>query len=90
MKPCRVFEPKEPIHTIKDFSRELLKYKKREGLDLTIIEESMEPIIDIEGRHYVCHLGDANLNETENPFQRAFGMMSTVKDRKVVKINLTK
>lgn len=90
MKPCRVFEPKEPIESINDFSRELLKYKKREGLDLTIIKESMEPVIEIEGRQYVCHLGDANLAETENPFQRAFGMMSTVKERKVVKLNLVK
>lgn len=90
MKPCRVFEPKEPIQSVRDFSRELLKYKKREGLDLTIIEESMAPIIEIEGRQYVCELGEANLAETENPFQRAFGMMNTVKERKVVKINLTK
>ncbi len=90
MKPCRVFEPKEPINSIKDFSRELLKYKKREGLDLTIVQESMEPIIEIEGRRYVCELGEASLAETENPFQRAFGMMNTVKVRKVVKVNLAK
>lgn len=90
MKPCRVFEPKEPINSIKDFSRELLKYKKRESLNLKIIEESMNPVIEIDDKHYVCDLGTADLTETENPFQRAFGMMSTVKELKVVKINLMK
>lgn len=90
MRACRVFEPKDEILTVKDFSRELLKYKKRAALDLTIVEESMKPIVLIDGTQYNCELGEANLEETENPFQRAFGMVNVVNKRKVVKMQLNK
>lgn len=89
MKPCRVFEPKSSIETKEDFSRELLYYKKKEHLDLTILEESMEPIVNIDGVTYQCELAKARLDQTENPFQRAFGMIAE-NSRKVVVMNLVK
>lgn len=89
MKPCRVFEPKSSIESIEDFTRELLQYKKRENVDLTILEASMQPIIDIDGIHYQCELAIPRLDQTENPFQRAFGMIGH-DSRKVVIMTLAK
>lgn len=89
MKPCRVFELKSSIESTEDFTRELLMYTKRTNLDLTILEASMRPIVDIEGVHYQCELASPRLDQTENPFQRAFGMIGP-DARKVVVMQLIK
>lgn len=89
MKPCRVFEPKSSIESTEDFTRELLLYKKRENVDLIIVEASMKPIVDIDGVRYHCELASPRLDQTENPFQRAFGMIGH-DSRKAVVMQLVK
>lgn len=55
-KPVMWFEPNEPITTKREFTDELFKYSAREKIDITILKESMEPIIEIEGVKYFCML----------------------------------
>lgn len=75
MKAIRVFEPTKAITNADEFVIEILKFAKHEDLDIEIVEESMEPVIKYNDRYYVCHLDKPNLEETENPFQRAFGII---------------
>lgn len=52
------FEPVNPITTPREFTDELIKYFSKENKFLTIIEESMEPIIEIKDCRYICKLGE--------------------------------
>lgn len=50
------FEPDDPITTKREFTDELIKYANKKNLDLTILKESMEPIIRLDGKTYICML----------------------------------
>lgn len=52
------FEPINPITTAREFTDELINYCSKENKDLTIIEETMQPTIEIEGNKYICKLGE--------------------------------
>lgn len=52
------FEPENPITTPWEFTTEILLFSKREDLFVTILEESMEPTVEIENAKYVCRLGE--------------------------------
>lgn len=43
------FEPEQPITTAADFTRELLDWSRREGNDLVILREGMEPEVRLDG-----------------------------------------
>lgn len=47
------FDPEEPIMTKEDFTKELFNYGKEKDLDITIVKESMEPEMIIDGKKYV-------------------------------------
>nr|WP_307993329.1 MerR family transcriptional regulator [uncultured Niameybacter sp.] len=50
------FEPNEPIIKREDFTKELCIFADKNGLDLTILRESMEPVILIGEEKYFCML----------------------------------
>lgn len=50
------FEPKNPITNEKEFTDELFKYADKEKLNLVILEESMRPIVTINGVKYIAVL----------------------------------
>ena len=51
-------EPTDPITTPQEFTHELVKYFSQEGKSITVQQESMEPVIEMEGVTYVCRLGE--------------------------------
>lgn len=51
-------EPTDPITTPQEFTHELVKYFSQEGKSITVHQESMEPVIEVEGVIYVCRLGE--------------------------------
>lgn len=51
-------EPTDPITTPQEFTHELVKYFSQEGKSITVQQESMEPVIEVEGVTYVCRLGE--------------------------------
>ena len=51
-------EPTNPITTPQEFTHELVKYFSQEGKSITVQQESMEPVIEVEGVTYVCRLGE--------------------------------
>lgn len=61
------FEPEAGINTPREFSDELFRWARREHRDLTILEESMEPVISLDGEQYTCRLADPKLATQNNP-----------------------
>ena len=55
------FEPEGGINNPREFTDELLIWARKEDQDLVILEESMEPIVLLEGKQYRCRLGNPNL-----------------------------
>ena len=51
-------EPTDPITTPQEFTHELVKYFSQEGKSITVQQESMEPVIEVEGVTYACRLGE--------------------------------
>ena len=60
------FEPEAGINTPGEFTDALLLWAKNEEKDLTILEESMEPEIRLDGVTYICRLADPNLASQNN------------------------
>ncbi|MDO5738462.1 MAG: hypothetical protein Q4P65_04365 [Eubacteriales bacterium] len=65
-KSLKYFEPTKPIETAKDFTEELLQYKEDEGNDLFILEEGLEPLVEIDGKKYRCFLEHPRMIQSEN------------------------
>lgn len=65
------FEPENGINTPEEFSAELLAWAKREGRDLTILQEGMEPSIQLDGETYACRLADPGVASQKNPLWKA-------------------
>ncbi|MBM6896648.1 hypothetical protein H9X86_04575 [Pseudoflavonifractor capillosus] len=51
-------EPSDPITTPREFTDELVKHFSQQGKSITVQEESMEPVIEVDGVIYVCKLGE--------------------------------
>lgn len=64
-------EPEEGINSTRDFTSELLAWAKKENRDITINEESMEPLITLDGEKYICKLGDVNATVAKNLISKA-------------------
>ena len=64
------FEPEEGISTPEEFTAELRRWRK----DVEILEEGMEPKVRLEGKTYVCRLGQPNLTARKNPISRFLNM----------------
>ena len=65
------FEPENGINTPKEFTEEIFLWARREQKDVTVLEESMEPVIRLEDQKYVCRLGKPGINR--NPIAKALG-----------------
>ena len=50
------FEPDDPIMNKKDFTNELIRYCDKNHKDLIILKEGMEPVVQIDGKQYLCML----------------------------------
>ena len=79
-------EPEAGINDPQEFNDELCAWASREHHDLEILKNSMEPEVLVDGRTYVCRLGEPNTVPLENmlfkklnlpmynrPFGRAMG-----------------
>ena len=64
------FEPENGINTPREFTDELLLWAKNESKNLTILEESMEPTIELDGSQYVCRLAEPGLASQNNPIYK--------------------
>ena len=51
-------EPSAPITTPREFTDELVKHFSQQGKSITVQEESMEPVIEVDDVIYVCKLGE--------------------------------
>jgi len=51
------FEPEGGINTPREFTDEIIAWANKEGKNLVILEESMEPIIKLDDVEYTCKLG---------------------------------
>ena len=51
-------EPSDPITTPREFTGELVRHFSQESKSITVQEESMEPVIEVDGVIYVCKLGE--------------------------------
>lgn len=61
------FEPEGGIRTPQEFTGELVAWAERTKRDMTILEEGMEPIIQLDGKNYICRLAEPSLAEQNNP-----------------------
>ena len=61
------FEPDSGIADEWDLTDELCKWANRQKRDLVILEESMDPLVEIDGKRYRCHLAEPSLAGQNNP-----------------------
>ena len=59
-------EPSSGIESPQEFNDELCTWAAREHHDLEILLDSMEPLVLVDGKKYVCRLGEPNLVPVEN------------------------
>lgn len=69
------FEPTKPILTPEDFTAELLAYRDREGVDLRIVTEGMEPLVELNGKRCRCMLDLPRAFTSKNPLATAMSYM---------------
>ena len=55
------FEPEAGINSAREFTDALMAWANQEKKDLTILEESMEPRVQVDGKEYICRLADPDL-----------------------------
>ena len=67
------FEPENGINSPQEFSNEILSWANRKKKDIVILEESMEPKIELEQKKYICKLGDPDVASQNNPLWKALG-----------------
>lgn len=65
------FEPEDGINTAEEFTNEILSWANREKKDLVILEEGMEPKIELDKKQYICKLGDPEVARQNNPVWKA-------------------
>lgn len=52
------FEPENPITTKEEFTDEVMKHFSKENKFVSMVNESMEPEITVDGETYICRLGE--------------------------------
>ncbi len=67
-----VVEPKEPVLNRKEMTCELIDWAKQEGKDLTILREGMMPLIELDGKKYMCQLEIPRTVDVPFPFSALF------------------
>ena len=55
------FEPEDGISTPREFTEALFAWADKEKKALVILEESMEPRIRLDGKHFLCRLAQPDL-----------------------------
>ena len=68
------FEPEGGIRTPQEFTAELLRWADREHRRLWILEESMEPLVEVDGVPFRCRLAEPALAAQNNPLRRKLGI----------------
>ena len=71
------FEPEGGINTPGEFTEELLAWAKREKRELSVLAEGMEPQICLDGKRYICRLGNPGLTGQNNPVRKALKLLGT-------------
>ena len=71
------FEPEGGINTPGEFTEELLAWAKREKRELSVLAEGMEPQICLDGKRYICRLGNPGLAGQNNPVRKALKLPGT-------------
>lgn len=71
------FEPESGINTPREFTDELIAWAEKENKELVILEESMEPKIDLNGKVYICKLGTPNVAAQNNALWKRLGFKGT-------------
>ncbi len=72
------FEPEGGgINTPREFTEELFAWAKREQKEITVLAEGMEPEIELDGKHYVCRLGNPGLAGQNNPVRKTLKLPGT-------------
>ena len=66
------FEPEAGINTPQEFTRELETWAEKAGHRLTMLNASMEPLIELNGKRFRCRLGDPKLAEQNNRLWKKF------------------
>lgn len=61
------FEPEAGINSPREFTSELFHWAEKEKHDITILEESMEPVIQLDGEQYTCRLAEPKVASQNNP-----------------------
>lgn len=64
------FEPDGGINTPEEFTDELLAWAKREKKEITVLAGGMEPEIILDGKRYVCRLGNPELAGQNSPVRK--------------------
>ena len=71
------FEPENGITTAREFTDALLAWARQENRDITILEEGMEPQVELDGKTYRCRLAEPALATQNNPLRKALGLKGT-------------
>lgn len=72
VSPAFFFEPAEPVTNKEEFVSEIVKYSIREGLDVEIMHEGMEPIAYVDGKKYLFMLEQPRMVELPGVFRIIF------------------
>ncbi len=67
------FEPDGGINTPEEFTEALIAWARHENKELTILEESMEPVVRLDGKQYLCKLGSPRVAAANNSLWKKFG-----------------
>ena len=67
-----VVEPREPVLNRKEMTCELIDWAQKEGKNLTILREGMMPLIELDGKKYMCQLETPRTLDLPFPFSAFF------------------
>lgn len=70
------FEPENPIVKPSQLTSELLDWSEREGNDLVILREGMEPEVRLDGKRYHCMLEQPRMLNTKSKVATALSFMA--------------
>ena len=61
------FEPDSGIQTPQEFTQEIFAWAAQTKRDVTILKEGMDPVIQMDGKNYICRLAEPSLAQQNNP-----------------------
>lgn len=65
-------EPENGINSSSDFIKELTLYADKSNAEISVVSESMEPVITFNGAQYLCKLGEPFAAAAANPIFKLF------------------